>query len=108
VFLHLFVLLPYVVLWLISYGQNCIGVSVLAYALFVFAVTVHGILMYDGAAHKGLDPKLAPKIHLAISTTDRTDFVLSNLYTISYLTYEEEKEGKKGNYELNSQHSAHF
>jgi hypothetical protein len=36
---------------------------------------------------------LAPKIHLAISTTDRTDFVLSNLYTISYLTYEEEKEG---------------
>jgi len=58
VFLHVFVLLPYVVLWLLSYGQNCIGVSVLAYALFVFVVTVQGILMYDGAAHKGLDPKV--------------------------------------------------
>ena len=30
----------------------------LAYALFVFAVTVNGIVMYDGAAHKGLDPKV--------------------------------------------------
>lgn len=61
VFLHFFVLLPYVVLWLLSYGQNCIGISVLAYALFVFAVTVQGILTYDGAAHKGLDPKVKEK-----------------------------------------------
>lgn len=30
----------------------------MAYALFVFAVTCNGILMYDGAAHKGLDPKV--------------------------------------------------
>lgn len=45
-------------LWLLSYGQNCIGVSVLAYALFVFAITCHSILMYDGAVHKGLDPKV--------------------------------------------------
>lgn len=39
----------------------------------------------------------APKIHLAISATDRTDFVLSNLYTIAYLTYEQEKVGEENN-----------
>lgn len=56
--LHTGVLLPYALLWLLSYGQNCIGVSVLAYALFIYVATIKSILNYDGAAHKGLDPKV--------------------------------------------------
>ena len=31
-------------------------------------------------------------MHLDVAGTDRTEFVLSTLYTITYLTYEEEKE----------------
>jgi hypothetical protein len=34
---------------------------------------------------------LAPKVNLSVGYTDRTEFILSTLYTITYLTYEEEK-----------------
>ena len=35
--------------------------QVLAYALFIFCVTVNGIYSYDGPAHKGLKPKVSKR-----------------------------------------------
>jgi len=87
------VLLPYIIAWVFSVGKDCIGTSTLAYVLMVCALTYRRILVYDGPVHEGLEEGRAPDVPLLVSSLETTDFILSNLYTMTYLIHEELTEG---------------